>query len=204
MALRVLIAGGGLGGLTLAHALRRAGLQPAVFERGPADVDLSASYRIHIDPNGSSALNLCLPPALWREFEARSAAAPRGIAFATERLQQLAFIPEHASNSVARSHPISRSGLRQLLSTGLEDVVTFEKRVTHFEQLPDRGVELHFADGTSAQGDVLVGADGSASPVRKQLLPSARVLDTGVTGIAGKVYLDDRVPGLSASAFCTR
>ncbi|MBV9600532.1 MAG: FAD-dependent monooxygenase [Chloroflexi bacterium] len=194
MTLRVLIAGGGLGGLTLAHALRSAGLQPAVFERSPAHLDPSTSYRIHIDANGSRALHQCLPPALWREFEARSAAAPLGIAFATERLKQLAFIPDPASNSdpAAHSHPISRSGLRQLLCTGLEDVVSFETRVTGFQPRAD-GVELCFADGTSARGDVLVGADGSASPIRKQLLPAARVCDTGVGGVAGKVYLDERM-----------
>jgi 2-polyprenyl-6-methoxyphenol hydroxylase-like FAD-dependent oxidoreductase len=186
--LRVLIAGGGLGGLTLAHALRSAGLQPAVFERGPAEVDLSTSYRIHIDGNGSRALQQCLPAALWRDFESRSAAAPRGIAFATEHLKQLAFIPDDS-----HTHPISRSGLRQLLVRGLEDVVTFDTRVSGFQQHPESGVELHFADGTSAHGDVLVGADGSASPVRKQLLPGARVFDTGVGSIAGKVYLNERV-----------
>ena len=195
MPLRVLIAGGGLGGLTLAHGLRSAGLQPRVFERGSANVDLSLSYRIHIDPSGSRALHRCLPADLWRDFEARSAAAPRGIAFATERLSQLAFFPEdpdpHA-DPAARSHPISRSGLRQLLCRGLEDVLAFDKRVVGFEQHPHSGVELRFADGSSAHGDVLVGADGSTSPVRKQLLPDARVFDTGVAGIAGKVYLNDR------------
>jgi 2-polyprenyl-6-methoxyphenol hydroxylase-like FAD-dependent oxidoreductase len=194
MPLRVLIAGGGLGGLTLAHGLRAAGLEPRVFERGPAHVDLTTSYRIHIDPSGSRALRRCLPPALWCDFEARSAAAPSGIAFATERLAQLAFFPEadpHGDNA-ARSHPISRSGLRQLLCTDLEDVLSFDTRVVSFEQHPRDGVHLQFADGTSAHGDVLVGADGSSSPVRKQLLPAARVFDSGVVGIAGKVYLKER------------
>jgi 2-polyprenyl-6-methoxyphenol hydroxylase-like FAD-dependent oxidoreductase len=199
MPLRVLIAGGGLGGLTLAHGLRSAGLLPRVFERGTAHLDLSISYRIHIDPSGSRALQRCLPADLWRDFEARSAAPPRGIAFATERLTQLAFFPEQpephpdrAGDPTAHSHPISRSGLRQLLCRGVEDVLAFDKRVVGFEQHPDTGVDLRFADGSSVHGDVLVGADGSASPVRKQLLPNARVVDTGVAGIAGKVYLNDR------------
>ncbi|MBV9577041.1 MAG: FAD-dependent monooxygenase [Chloroflexi bacterium] len=193
MALRVLIAGGGLGGLTLAHALRAAGLQPTVFERGPAHLDLSASYRIHIDANGSRALYQCLPPAQWRDFEARSAAAPRGIAFTSESLRQLAFIPDTPSETqpAARSHPISRSGLRQLLCRGLEDVVTFDARGTGYAERPDGTIDLLLASGESVHGDVLVGADGSTSPIRKQLLPAARVVDTGVGGIAGKVYLDD-------------
>jgi 2-polyprenyl-6-methoxyphenol hydroxylase-like FAD-dependent oxidoreductase len=193
MSLRVLIAGAGLGGLTLAHRLRRAGLQPLVFERGPAHLDLSSSYRIHIDANGSRALHACLPPDLWREFDARSAASPRGIEFVTERLRHLAFIAEADPNpsAVTRSHPISRSGLRQLLLSGLEDVITFERRVVGFERTSNERVAALFADGGSVEGDVLVGADGAASAIRKQLLPHARVVDSGVGGIAGKVYLDD-------------
>src|SRR3954471_22746482 len=127
MPLRVLIAGGGLGGLTLAHGLRSAGLQPRVFECAPAHVDLALSYRIHIDPSGSRALERCLPPDLWRDFEAHSAAAPHGIAFTTERLSQLASFAEDATqDATGRPHPISRSGLRQLLSRGLEDVLSFD------------------------------------------------------------------------------
>src|SRR5215471_10219519 len=134
--MRVLIAGAGLGGLTLAHRLRSAGLQPLVFERGPAHLDLSSSYRIHIDANGSRALHASLPAELWRTFDARSAASPRGIEFVTERLRRLTFIADadpHQS-PISRSHPISRSGLRQLLLSGMEDVVTFERRVVGFEQ----------------------------------------------------------------------
>src|SRR5262245_55477124 len=113
MALRVVIAGGGLGGLTLAHALRSAGLQPLVFERNSREVDLSASYRIHIYANGSRALHTCMPPELWRAFESRSAAPPRGIAFASEQLRRLAFIDDvdPVKEPVAHSHPVSRSGL---------------------------------------------------------------------------------------------
>src|SRR5438132_13083498 len=118
MPLRVLIADAGLGGLSLAHALRTAGLDVAIFERDhPRPEQLAESYRIHIDATGSRALHACVPSEVWRIFEARSAAAPRGIAFATEGLRQLTFIPDvdPAAEPVAHSHPISRAGLRQLL-----------------------------------------------------------------------------------------
>src|SRR4029079_14153810 len=129
MSLRVVIAGAGLGGLALAHGLRQAGLDPLVFERGPAPVDLAASYRIHIDARGSQALRTCLPDHLWHTFEQRSAVAPSGIAFVTERLDCLAFIADAdpGAGAAARSHPISRCGLRQLLLTGLADVVQFDR-----------------------------------------------------------------------------
>src|SRR6185436_12744742 len=119
MSLRVVIAGAGLGGLALPHRLRQSGLEPLVFEREPAHVDLAASYRIHIDALGSRALRACLQDDLWHTFEQRSAVAPRGIAFVTERLDPLAFIADAdpGAGAAARSHPISRSGLRQLLLT---------------------------------------------------------------------------------------
>ena len=187
MSLRVLIAGAGLGGLTLAHGLRQAGLEPLIFERAPAQVDLSASYRIHIDGSGARALRRCLPDELWNRFQQHSAAPTRGIAFATEQLRELTFIEESEP-----SYPISRAGLRQLLLHGMQEAVSFQRRVVGYDQTAD-GVRLHFADGTSADGDVIVGADGSASAIRNQLLPAARVVETGVASIAGKLHLSDRV-----------
>jgi 2-polyprenyl-6-methoxyphenol hydroxylase-like FAD-dependent oxidoreductase len=61
-------------------------------------------------------------------------------------------------------------------------------------------VRACFADGTTACGDVLVGADGVNSRVRQQLLPAAQTVDTGTRCIYGKVLLTDATrPLLPAS-----
>jgi len=49
------------------------------------------------------------------------------------------------------------------------DVVRLNRRVTGFTESAD-GVELRFADGSSAQGDLLIGADGLWSNIRKQVV----------------------------------
>ena len=48
---------------------------------------------------------------------------------------------------------------------------------------------MHFEDGTTATGDVLIGADGAGSRVRKQRLPHARHEDTGIVSIGGKLAM---------------
>ena len=77
-----------------------------------------------------------------------------------------------------------------MLLAGLDDVVRFGKTFERYEELPTGRVVAHFADGTSAEGDVLVAADGGGSRVRRQFLPHAERIDTGIVGIAGKVFLD--------------
>src|SRR5262249_301323 len=82
-----------------------------------------------------------------------------------------------------------------------DDVVQFGKTFTHYDAKPGGRIVAHFEDGTVAEGDILVAADGGGSRVRRQLLPQAQRGDTGVMNIAGKVFLDgaDRekiAPGL--------
>ncbi|MBV9168879.1 MAG: FAD-dependent monooxygenase, partial [Chloroflexi bacterium] len=142
---------------------------------------------------GCRALHACLPRPVWNAFDSRSGSPPRGIAFTTQHLRPLTFISEASApdDPVGHSRPISRIGLREILLTGLEDAVHYDKRVVRYEHPGDGSVVVHLADGTSDCGDVLVGADGSSSAVRKQLVPRAELVDAGVAGIAGKLYLNE-------------
>ena len=96
------------------------------------------------------------------------------------------------AEGIAQHRSVSRITLRQVLLSGLDGVVQFGKTFTHYQEGVSGRVIAHFDDGTTAEGDILVAADGGGSRVRRQFLPGARRIDTGVVGIAGKVFLDDK------------
>jgi 2-polyprenyl-6-methoxyphenol hydroxylase-like FAD-dependent oxidoreductase len=185
---RTLVIGGGLGGLTLAHGLRAASFEVAIFERAREHPAPLNSFRILLNATGARALKSCVPVSVWNSVVEHSARAPRGFRFATEQLSSLMFLEEDFD----QSYPVSRGGLRKLLEAGLEDALEYDKRLVRYE-LADSSVTAYFEDGTSVTGDLLVGADGSNSAVRRQLLPNAQVIDTGVFGMAGKVYITDEL-----------
>ncbi|MFF4403277.1 FAD-dependent oxidoreductase [Streptomyces sp. NPDC001404] len=196
-ALHVIVIGGGTGGLCLAQGLKRAGVGVAVYERDRTRSDGLQGYRVGIDPDGKRALRACLSPQLYDTFVATCAKRPVYFNQYTEQLSQLfssgpeIFKEPPNFDELDLDESVSRMTLRQLLLTGLEDVVHFEKRYTHYEQRPDGKVTAFFDDGTSATGDVLVAADGSNSKVRAQYLPQAKLLDAGLIGITGKTLLTD-------------
>jgi 2-polyprenyl-6-methoxyphenol hydroxylase-like FAD-dependent oxidoreductase len=190
----VMIAGGGLGGLCLAQGLKKAGLSASVYERDRTRTDRLQGYRIHIDPNGRRALYECLPPELFEAFEATCGTGTSGFNILNHRLERLLHIDFSGivpSDPLAQHRSVSRLTLRQVLLDGLDDQVHFDKKFERYEETPDGRVVAHFADGSSATGDVLVGAEGGNSKVRSQLLPHAERVDTGIVGIGGKVPLNE-------------
>jgi 2-polyprenyl-6-methoxyphenol hydroxylase-like FAD-dependent oxidoreductase len=95
----------------------------------------------------------------------------------------------------ADSTAVNRLTLRQVLLAGLDDVVHFGHELVHAEQSAT-GVVARFAGGGRANGDLLVGADGIGSAVRRQLLPQAGVLDTGMRAVYGRAELDSELRAL--------
>jgi 2-polyprenyl-6-methoxyphenol hydroxylase-like FAD-dependent oxidoreductase len=189
----VVIIGGGIGGLTLAQGLNKSGVSVAVYERDGTSTDRVQGYRVHINPTGSVALHECLPPHLFGAFVRTCGKPSNGIRFVTERGKVLLALnaPERL-DAIAQHRSVSRITLRQVLLSGLEGVVHFGKAFVRFEESPLGRIVAHFEDGTTADGDVLVAADGGASRVRRQFLPQADRIDTGILGIAGKVFLDEQ------------
>jgi salicylate hydroxylase len=196
--LHVIVIGGGIGGLTLAQGLKKSGVSVAVYERDRTRTDRVQGYRVHINPAGSLALHECLPPHLFEAFTRTCGKRSGGIRFLTEQMKVLLSIDLADAlellreEGIAQHRSVSRITLRQVLLSGLDDVVSFGKTFTHYEESLSGRVIAHFDDGSTAEGDVLVAADGGGSRVRRQFLPGAQRLDTGVVGIAGKVFLDDK------------
>jgi 2-polyprenyl-6-methoxyphenol hydroxylase-like FAD-dependent oxidoreductase len=185
--MRVAVVGAGLGGLTLAHGLRRAGIDVAVYERDGA-AGRPQGISLHVDDRGVAALRACLPPAHLAMVEA-TMGGPR------ERTLTLSAVDGRLA--VGGTHPsAARPGrqahrplLRAVLLTGLADVVRFGAELTRFERRADGMVRLRFADGRTDIADVLVGADGIGSAVRRGYLPDVRVVDTGRRMVMGATPL---------------
>src|SRR4051812_5270335 len=158
--LHVLIAGGGLSGLCLAQGLKRAGVSCAVYERDP-DMRRPAGYRITMNGDGGNALQACLPEDLFALYlECSRNTPPRRMSVVVDsQCHELSTAPHYgAPNEGPKPHTaIHRRTLRQILAARLADVVHGGARAVGFERAGDR-VRLLLDDGTSAEGDVLVGA----------------------------------------------
>jgi 2-polyprenyl-6-methoxyphenol hydroxylase-like FAD-dependent oxidoreductase len=193
----VIIIGAGTGGMCLAHGLRRAGVSVAVYERDRTRSDGLHGYRVGIGPTGNHALRECLSPELFRTYLATCARSPRYFNVLTEKLRQTASFPLRPHpDAINNEQSVSRMTLRQVLLTGMDDIVHFNKTFTHYEQQDDGTVTAYFADGTSATADLLVAADGTHSPTRRQYLPHAEIRDAGSINIATKAPLTEQTRAL--------
>lgn len=194
---KVLIIGGGIGGLCLAHGLKKAGIPFEIFERNRDNDSWLEGYRINISPVGSQALHECLPPALWEAFLAGAGDPHEDLGFMTEQLEELVVADAglrvgYTEDPTRLEYAAGRKTLRYILQAGLEDDIRYDKAFVRYEQMPDGQVRAFFEDGATATGDLLVGADGANSRVRQQLLPWAQRVDTDAVATAGKLRLTDQ------------
>jgi 2-polyprenyl-6-methoxyphenol hydroxylase-like FAD-dependent oxidoreductase len=183
--LHVLIAGGGLSGLALAQGLLKDGHTCEVFERD-ADDSRKIGYYLHMNADGGEALRRCLPAdlfELYAETSRRTYDRQESVVL-DDQLNELSSQPHLGPpNTGERPHTgVHRRTLRSILRARLGGSFHPGTTVAAYAETPD-GVVVTCTDGTTARGDVLVGADGIRSAVRRQRRPGTTVIDAGVHGL---------------------
>jgi salicylate hydroxylase len=183
--LRILIAGGGIGGITTALALRQRGMDAHLFEQADAFREVGAG--IQLSANATRVLRtLGLGEAL-----ARIAVYPERREYrAWDTGERLFWTPlgERAEKHFgAPYYQAHRADVLQTLVNALGDGdIHLNSRIQACDQ-EEHGVSVTLADGRVETGDVLVGADGIHSTVRAQLFGREQPRYTGCVAWRGLV-----------------
>jgi 2-polyprenyl-6-methoxyphenol hydroxylase-like FAD-dependent oxidoreductase len=189
----VLIIGGGVAGPALALFLKKAGISSAVYEAYAPGGELGGG--LGLAPNGMNVLAVL---GLANTLKRRASPArenriydERGHRFATYDTGGTEFGEPNISCMRADLHAVVAEECRRQNIT-----IAYRKRLSRLE-CRDESVVAHFEDGSSAHGDILVGADGIHSRTRREILPGGPEPEfVGIVGIGGAVPCND-VPTLS-------
>lgn len=177
-----LVIGGGIAGPVAAMALHKAGIGATVYEAYPGSA-YGIGGALALEPNGVAALTVIGAADAVRN---RSYPIRHSIMSVTDEhvvdLPGLADLPPRLMIERGDLHQVLHD---QAVAAGVP--MAYDKRLTGVEESPD-GVTARFADGTTATADVLVGADGIRSTVRRIIDPSAPGPNyQGMLGFAGYV-----------------
>ncbi|HKE84745.1 MAG TPA: FAD-dependent monooxygenase [Vicinamibacterales bacterium] len=179
---RVVIAGGGIGGLTLAAALRRRGVHVTVLERAAELRPVGAG--LALGPNAMMALariGLAQPAAAAGVAIERSVildAGGRPLGFEVD----VADLSRELGHGIVALH---RTRLHDVLLDAVgRDQVRTNTRVIRYDMRSD-GVEATCQDGASVAGDLLVAADGLHSTLRAQMVGDGAPRYAGYTSWRG-------------------
>jgi len=195
-----LVIGGGIAGPVTATALLKAGIEATLYEAYPGPSE-GIGGSLALEPNGLGALAV-----IDADEAVRAAAMPitRSIMSISDR--PVLEVPR--LDDLPPRQLIERGALHRVLhDRACAAGCRFEygKRLVGVDERAD-GITAHFADGTHASGDVLIGADGVRSRVRALVDPNAPGANyTGLLGFEGLTDIDlDLAPGTMTFAFGRR
>nr|AGU91434.1 zeaxanthin epoxidase [Chrysanthemum boreale] len=189
--IRVLVAGGGIGGLVFALAAKRKGFEVVVFEKDLSAIRGEGQYRgpIQIQSNALAALEAIDLDVADEVMKAGCITGQRinGLVDGISGNWYIKF--DTFTPAVERGLPVTRVISRMTLQKILADAVGDEiilngSNVVNFEDHGDK-VSVVLENGERFEGDLLVGADGIWSKVRKNLFGPKDVTYSGYTCYTG-------------------
>jgi 2-polyprenyl-6-methoxyphenol hydroxylase-like FAD-dependent oxidoreductase len=181
---RIIVIGGGIGGLTAAIALRSAGFRVEVHERAAQLAAVGAG--ITIQPNALLALRRL---GLGERVERAGVKLRMGALLRADGAP-ISHMPPALVERIEREVGagivgIHRATLHAILRDELgADALQLGRTCCGFTQRAGR-VVAEFSDGSQREGDVLIGADGLHSALRAQLLGDAEPIYAGYTSWRG-------------------
>jgi salicylate hydroxylase len=163
---RIVIIGGGIGGLAAAVALRRRGFEVHVYERASTIAEVGAG--LQVGPNAVKVLyGLGLKEALHRSaFEPTNMVS---IKWDDASLRHRVPLKAIATNEYGAPYMTAhRAHIQGMLHDALpDDVITLDATCVGAFTRDDTAV-ARFADGREVEADVVIGADGIRSAIRAQ------------------------------------
>lgn len=177
---KIAIVGAGIGGLTAACCLLKAGYDVELFEQAAELSEIGAG--IQLSANAMHVLNdLGLGDAI-AEFAVRPGAYVFRLHDTGEVVAQFPLADEHKKLNGAPYNQLHRADLHNLLVAKVQSLksnaMRLNSRVLGFRETEDH-VRLDFADGSHVSADLLVGADGVKSAIRTQIAGAGGASYTG-------------------------
>jgi salicylate hydroxylase len=185
---RIVIVGGGIGGLFAANALAAQGLEVSVYEQAPAIGEIGAG--VFLTPNSVRHLQrVGLEPAV-EKWGARVGPDSRYFRHDGAPIAPVQVTDSSGWNATFGMH---RADLVDMLAAALPaGLVRTGHRCTGFEQ-DGNLARVAFANGASAEADVVIAADGIHSELRPFVFPSSQPAFSGSVAYRGLVPIE-RVP----------
>jgi 2-polyprenyl-6-methoxyphenol hydroxylase-like FAD-dependent oxidoreductase len=183
---KALIIGAGIAGPVTAIFLKKAGIDAAVYEAWPYSTAIGGG--LQIAPNG---MHVLAELGLADELIRRGSIA-ESFDFYSQSGRRLGSLNRNMKARFGQpAVNMCRATLNETIvnKAWCENVeLFFEKRLLRIEDRPDQAVVAHFTDGSRAEGDFLIGADGVHSAVRAHVIPDGpKPFDTGLIGFGGFV-----------------
>jgi salicylate hydroxylase len=186
--LKVVIVGGGIGGLFAANALIAQGLHVSVYEQASALGEVGAG--VFVTPNAVRHLERVGLSAAVERWGARVGPGSQYQRHDGTPIAPVQVTDAAGWNAVFGMH---RADFVDLLAAALpEGVVRTGHRVVGFEQDAD-AAHVRFANGATAMADVVVAADGIHSVLQAQVVPPSKPVFHGTISYRGLIPLE-RLP----------